>query len=187
MGFLELAAGVGVCDTVLVLVGPRLGFDRSVVHRGGIRGWCMSYHWRSVHHRGGVHQRRMVHWCVVDGSVVDGTSMVQRGVVKAMVAAAVPLNSVAVLSALLQFLLKHRAFGSIVSHGSPLQIDVGVVKGVVLVTHLIPTMPPLLLLLLAPDEPKGEKRNAGLLMKLEWVKVFFSYQMKFCRTLRENE
>ena len=31
MGFLELAAGVGVCDTVLVLVGPRLSFDRSVV------------------------------------------------------------------------------------------------------------------------------------------------------------
>ena len=92
---------------------------------------------------------------------------------KAMVAATVPLNSVAVLSALLQFLLKHRAFGSIVSHGSPLQIDVGVVKGVVLVTHLIPTMPPLLLLLLASDDPKGEKRNAGLLMKLEWVKVFF--------------
>ena len=74
MGFLELAAGVGVCDTVLVLVGPRLSFDRSVVHRGGIRGWCMSYHWRSVHHRGGVHQRRMVHWRVVDWSMVDRSS-----------------------------------------------------------------------------------------------------------------
>ena len=119
MGFLELAAGVGVCDTVLVLVGPRLSFDRSVVHRGGIRGWCMSYHWRSVHHRGGVHQRRMVHWCVVDGSVVDGTGVVERGVVKAVVAS-VSFNSVAVLSPLLLLLIEHHAFGSIVRHGSPL-------------------------------------------------------------------
>ena len=166
MGFLELAAGVGVCDTVLVLVGPRLSFDRSVVHRGGIRGWCMSYHWRSVHHRGGVHQRRMVHWCVVDGSVVDGTSMVQRGVVKAVVAATVPLNPVAVLSALLHLLLPHLAFGSVVRHGSPLQIEVEGVKEVFLFTHLVSAMSSLLLLLLlSSNNPKEKNGNAGLLTK----------------------
>ena len=129
MGFLELAAGVGVCDTVLVLVRSRLSFDRSVVHWWVVRGWCVGYHWRSVNHGGFMHQRcvvdgGVVDWCVVDWGVVDWAGVVQRGVMKAVVAASVPLNSVAVLCALLLLLLEHHAFGSVVGHGSPLQIEV---------------------------------------------------------------
>ena len=129
LGLLELAARVGVCDAVLVLVRSRLGFDGSVVHWRVVRGWCVGYHWRSVNHGGCVHQRCMVDggvvdWCVVDGGVVDWAGVVQRGVVEAVVAAAVPLNSVAVLCALLLLLLEHHAFGSVVGHGSPLQIEV---------------------------------------------------------------
>ena len=134
LGLLELAARVGVCDAVLVLVRSRLGFDGSVVHWRVVRGRCVGYHWRSVNHGGCVHQRCMVDggvvdwcvvdWCVVDGGVVDWAGVVERGVVEAVVAAAVPLNSVAVLCALLLLLLEHHAFGSVVGHGSPLQIEV---------------------------------------------------------------
>ena len=96
-----------------------------------VRGWCVGYHWRSVNHGGCVHQRCVVDWGVVDGGVVDWAGVVQRGVVEAVVAAAVPLNSVAVLCALLLLLLEHHAFGSVVGHGSPLQIEVvEFVKGV---------------------------------------------------------
>ena len=124
LGLLELTAGVGVCDAVLVLVRSRLSFHWGMVH-WGVVDWCLvRYHWCSVHHRGGVHQRgmvdrRMVDWCVVDGGVVDGTGVVERGVVKAVVAS-VSFNSVAVLSPLLLLLIEHHAFGSIVRHGSPL-------------------------------------------------------------------
>ena len=137
LGLLELAAGVGVCHAILVLVRSRFSFHRSVVHRGVVRSWCLvCYHWSSVHHRGmvnhrgSVHQRgmvdwRMVDWCVVDGGVVDWTGVVERGVVEAVVATSVSFNSVAVLGPLLLlFLIKHHAFGSVVRHGSPLQIEV---------------------------------------------------------------
>ena len=137
LGLLELAARIGVCDAVLVLVRSRLSFDWSVVHWRVVRGWCVGYHWRSVNHGGFMHQRcvvdgSVVDWCMVDGGVVDWAGVVQRGVMKAVVATTVPLNSVAVLCALLLLLLKHHAFGYVVGHGSPLQIEA--VKGVVLVS-----------------------------------------------------
>jgi len=152
LGLLELAARVGVCDAVLVLVRSRLGFDGSVVHWRVVRGRCVGYHWRSVNHGGCVHQRcvvdwGVVDWCVVDGGVVDWAGVVERGVVEAVVAAAVPLNSVAVLCALLLLLLEHHAFGSVVGHGSPL---------VSAMSSL------LLLLLLTSNNPEDKKRNTGL-------------------------
>ena len=175
---LELTAGVGVCDAVLVLVRSRLSFHWGVVH-WGVVDWCLvCYHWCSVHHRGGVHQRsmvdcwRMVDWCVVDGGVVDWTGVVERGVVNAMVAS-ISLNSVAVLGPLLLLLIEHHAFErfwSVVCHGSPLQIEVEGWEGVVkLVTHLVPAMGRslLLLLLLTSNHPEGKKCNAGLKMKLD--------------------
>ena len=172
LGLLELAARVGVSDAVLVLVRLWRSFHRSVVHWGLVRGGCVGYHWCSVHHRGSVHQRRMVHWrmvdwCMVNRGMVDWTGMVQRGMVNAMVAATVPLNSVAVLCPLLHLLLPHLTLWSVVRHGSPLQIQVEGVKGVLLVTHLVSAMSSfLLLLLLTSNNPKEKNRNAGLLMKL---------------------
>ena len=73
LGLLELAARIGVCDAVLVLVRSWLSLDRSVVHWWVVRCWCsVGYHRRFVNHGGCMHQRCVMYWGVLDWCVVDG-------------------------------------------------------------------------------------------------------------------